>query len=166
MKLGTRPRSHMVDLLFVLALFCVFAASALMAVLIGANVYRNTVRRMDENYTGRTSLAYIATKVRQCDVRDGIHIGAVGNGASALVLRQEIDGQEFETWIYCYDGALREVLLPADSSPDPESGQAVVEMDSFDVDARDGLLTVSVKDVDGNRYSRQIAVRCGFAASE
>ena len=45
-------KDHVVDFLFTLALFCVFAASALTVVVTGANVYRQTVRRMDQNYDG------------------------------------------------------------------------------------------------------------------
>lgn len=40
---SNEPSRHIVDILFVLALFCVFAASALMLVTIGANVYKQTL---------------------------------------------------------------------------------------------------------------------------
>ena len=56
MKPFGAQKGHVVDFLFTLALFCVFAASALMVVVIGANVYRQTVRGMDSNYDSRTSL--------------------------------------------------------------------------------------------------------------
>ena len=41
MKPFGAQKGHVVDFLFTLALFCVFAASALMVVVIGANVYRH-----------------------------------------------------------------------------------------------------------------------------
>ena len=50
---------HMVDILFVIALFCVFALSALMLVIIGSNVYKKTVTNMDNNFDSRTSFSYI-----------------------------------------------------------------------------------------------------------
>ena len=49
---------HMVDVLFVLSLFCVFAFSALMLVIIGADVYKKTAAHMDTNYASRISYAY------------------------------------------------------------------------------------------------------------
>ena len=44
---------HMVDVLFVIILFCVFAVSALILVMIGANVYKKTVNDMDSNFNSR-----------------------------------------------------------------------------------------------------------------
>lgn len=165
MKHGAKPRGHIVDLLFVLALFCVFAATALMVVLIGANVYKSTVQQMDKGYTQRTSLAYIATKVRQNDARDSVYV-VEREGGNALVLRQTIDGQPYETWIYHYDGALREVFHPAGAAPGDEAGQAVVEASAFQVEAQNGMLAVAIEDADGTRYTRQITVRCGLGAAE
>lgn len=68
-----KKQTHIADLLFTLALFLVFAASVVMALLFGANVYQNTVRQMDENYNQRTCLAYVANQVRQHDAaREGL----------------------------------------------------------------------------------------------
>ena len=58
-------QNHFIDVLFTLGLLCVFAASALAVVLIGAHVYQSTAADMDANYTTRTSLSYVAEKVRQ-----------------------------------------------------------------------------------------------------
>ena len=56
----SRNQKHFIDVLFTLGLLCVFAASALAVVLIGAHVYKTTAADMDANYTTRTSLSYIA----------------------------------------------------------------------------------------------------------
>ena len=63
-----QERNHIVDVLFVLALFVVFTLSALVLVILGANVYRQTVSYMDENYEARTAYSYLTEKVRQNDV--------------------------------------------------------------------------------------------------
>lgn len=47
-------RRSFVDVLFTLALFCVFCASALAVVVIGADVYTSTARSMDDNFSTRT----------------------------------------------------------------------------------------------------------------
>lgn len=78
MKPFGAQKGHVVDFLFTLALFCVFAASALMVVVIGANVYRQTVRGMDSNYDSRTSLTYLTEKVRQNDAANAVTIRSVG----------------------------------------------------------------------------------------
>ena len=59
-----RNEGHIVDFLFVLGLFFVFAFSALMLILIGSGVYKKTVDRMNENFNLRTTTAYITEKIR------------------------------------------------------------------------------------------------------
>ena len=72
-----KGKSSVIDLLFTLALFCVFCASALAVVLIGADVYTSTVRSMDRSYSTRTACAYLAEKARQSDRAGAISLGEV-----------------------------------------------------------------------------------------
>ena len=63
-----QEKHFIVDILFVLALFGVFAVSALSLVTIGADVYQHTVEDMSVNYDSRTAVSYIMEKVRQMTV--------------------------------------------------------------------------------------------------
>ena len=54
-----QEKHFIVDILFVLALFGVFAVSALALVTIGADVYQHTVEDMGVNYESRTAVSYI-----------------------------------------------------------------------------------------------------------
>ena len=85
MNIRFQPRRHVIDLLFTLALFCVFAASALLVVLIGADVYESSARGMDRNFGLQTSLHYVAAKVRQNDAaaRSTAPTSTRGRAASA-----------------------------------------------------------------------------------
>ena len=60
-------KKHIVDILFVLALFLVFTLSTLTLVLFGANIYQNTVNDMEDNYNARTVCCYILGKFRSND---------------------------------------------------------------------------------------------------
>ena len=94
MKPFGAQKGHVVDFLFTLALFCVFAASALMVVVIGANVYRQTVRGMDSNYDSRTSLTYLTEKV---DVyKRQVHQREPAQQLSAVFISQPVC--EFLQW--------------------------------------------------------------------
>lgn len=104
---------HIVDVLFVLALFCVFAISALMLVTIGANVYQKTVNNMDTNYSSRTAFSYVTEKIRQNDASRTISIGTLED-RPAIILTQEIEGQLYNTYLYEYDGYLTELFTSAD----------------------------------------------------
>ena len=102
-----KSRSHMVDFLFALALFCVFAATALLVVLIGARVYKTTVDNMNINFERRTSLSYVSTKIRQFDSYGAVSIDDL-DGIPVLAMRQSIDDSKYLTMVYYYEGALRE----------------------------------------------------------
>ena len=104
---------HIVDVLFVLALFCVFAISALMLVTIGASVYQKTVNDMDTNYSTRTAFSYVTEKIRQNDASQTISIGTLED-RPAIILSQEIEGCLYNTYLYEYDGYLTELFTSAD----------------------------------------------------
>ena len=104
-----KQKNHVVDLLFSLALFCVFAASALTIVIMGADVYQKSVNDMNRNSTIRTSLSYLSEKIHQNDAENGIRIDQL-NDLPSLVLTQNLNGETYETWIYAYDGMLCEIM--------------------------------------------------------
>lgn len=160
MKLYTKPKRHLVDLLFTLALFCVFAASSLLVVLIGANVYKNTVHGMNQNFNIRTSLSYVCEKVRQNDTADAIRIDSLDN-VDALVLTQNYNGCVYETWIYQYDGSLMELFTQKGNDIDPSVGNPIMEVPSFTVEKpNDHLYQFSMTDQDGNTVSQMVHPRC------
>lgn len=142
MKPFGAQKGHVVDFLFTLALFCVFAASALMVVVIGANVYRQTVRGMDSNYDSRTSLTYLTEKVRQNDAANAVTIRSVGD-SPALVLSQQAGERTYETWIYVYDGYLREVFVAQGVQVKPTDGQPIKEQQSFLAEKEGSVLTLN-----------------------
>ena len=86
MKKNWKNQGHIVDFFFTLSLFCLFAASALIVVIIGSGVYRNTTVQMEENYVARTALSYVAEKVRQHDTSGGVRL-TEEEGETVLVLQ-------------------------------------------------------------------------------
>ena len=105
-----REKKHIVDILFVLALFLVFTLSTLTLVLFGANIYQNTVNSMEKNYNGRTVCSYISGKLRSNDNIGGVQIGYI-DGRASLILTKEINEESYSTYIYEYDGYLRELFV-------------------------------------------------------
>ncbi len=118
---------HMIDILFVLSLFCVFAASSVLLILFGADVYKKTVSQMDSNYTSRTSIAYITEKIRQSDTSDSIHITSQGD-TQILMLTNTIQGIPYATSLYEYDGYLYELFARTDIELPLDAGQPVMEL--------------------------------------
>lgn len=124
---------HMIDLLFTLALFCVFAASALFVVIIGADVYKSTVQQMEDNYSVRTSLSYVTEKIRQNDAGGGALVGEL-DGIPALILTQELESGTLTTYIYEYEGYLTELFISPGVTARAKDGQPILEVASFEIE--------------------------------
>ena len=121
---------HMIDILFVLSLFCVFAVSSVLLILFGADIYKKTVQQMDSNYTSRTSIAYITEKIRQSDTENAINIVSQ-DGTQILMLTNIINGIPYATSLYEYDGYLYELFARTDLELPLDAGQPVMELHSL-----------------------------------
>ncbi len=117
---------HHVDLLFILLVFSLFTATVLAVILLGIKIYRNTLSSMDNNYTTRISYSYIAEKIRQNDVAGSITCGSV-DGTDALVMTTLVGEKEYATYIYAYDGYIKELLISTENDPDLESGTNIIK---------------------------------------
>ena len=62
----------MINFISVLAILGVFAIGSLVLCNVGVRVYKNIVVNSNENFKQRTSLLYIATKLRHYDQTDSI----------------------------------------------------------------------------------------------
>ena len=126
--------SHTIDVLFALSLFCVFAAASMIVVFIGADVYRVVVDRADTSFGTNTALMYVSTSIRQNNHRGAVRLDRLQD-TDAIVLQVELDGRDFETWIYHHDGFLWELFVPAESPPSAVgTGWALLEVYAFSIE--------------------------------
>ncbi len=126
-------KTHIIDILFVLALFAVFAFCALILVILGANIYKNTVASMNDNFTSRIAYSYISEKIRQNDTYECISIGEL-EGTQALVFSTDVYGSQYATYIYYHDGNLKELFMRAGSdigSNPLNAGTPIMELKEF-----------------------------------
>lgn len=141
-----RNQNHIVDFFFTLSLFCLFAASALIVVLIGSGVYKNTTAHMEENFATRTALSYVAEKVRQHDTAGGVTLLEEGDGG-VLVLTDTVNDGTYETYIYAYDGCLCELVIKEGTGFSREQGEQILKVDTFSLEAKPGdFLQVTAAD--------------------
>lgn len=151
---------HMVDTLFVITLFCLFAVCSITVIAVGARVYQNTIQHMETHFTANTSIAYITEKIRQCDTADAVSVDDY-NGQNILCLKQEIDGTVYCTYLYTYDGYLRELFVKDDFPIDPAAGQTILPVRNFLVQSiSDSLLKVTIIDRKSNINTVTIATKC------
>jgi hypothetical protein len=156
---------HTIDVVFVLALACAFAASILIVLMLGANIYGHIQKTSDVQFNERVTLSYITAKVRSSDIAGGVETGEFG-GASALYLTEEFYGEEFSTIIYYHDGWLREIFtdresaFAEDSWLTPDAGMPLLEVDylSFHM-IKPTLLSVEYSGKDGSSGQIFVNVR-------
>jgi hypothetical protein len=134
-------RGQMTGTLFTMLLFLVFVLCALFTVLTGGKVYENISGRMADNYTGSVALQYFANKVRQGDASGQITVSEI-DGTQVLQLRQEFDGEPYVTWIYYYDGSIRELFTYEGSDLSLADGIEVLECEGLSLAVENGLLKV------------------------
>ncbi|MCR5585207.1 MAG: DUF4860 domain-containing protein [Lachnospiraceae bacterium] len=139
----------------------IFLVCAVALVTVGVMEYKNIAVSNVENYKLRTSLSYVATKVRQSDKEGCVELKDV-KGTKMLLLYEEIDGTTYETSIYWHDGSLREYYHEKGSEFEPENGFEVVPVSAFSFEQRnDGLLAITATDVDGKTESMFVAINSG-----
>ena len=123
-------QQHMIDILFVLSLFCVFAVSSALLILFGADIYKKTVQQMENNYSSRTSIAYITEKIRQSDIEHAIKIISQDD-TQILMLTNIINNVPYATSLYEYDGYLYELFARTDLKLPLDAGQPIMELHSL-----------------------------------
>lgn len=142
----------MSELLFVFALFFVFAVCAVTLLLVSANSYERTVRLTEENYDTRTALAYLSQKIRQNDENGAVRAADL-DGCPALVFHQSADGTGYTTYIYLMDGQLKELTVVDGSSVSSESGQTILSDVSLRISETDSrAICFTLTDDDGQTY--------------
>lgn len=155
-----KPTQHHIDALIALLLFGVFSACVLAVLLTGADAYRRLTRRDQAAFDRRSCQQYIATKVRQADAEHGVAAGSVG-GVPALVLDPEA---EYVTYIYYYDGWLRELYAWSGEPAEPGEGERIAPARGLELSVEGGLLTLRLAREGGGEDTLLLSLRGGEGA--
>lgn len=121
---GTGRPAARIDTLAALLLLIVLTALTLLLAGATGGTYRAIRQSSDRLQQTRTGLYFVATRVRESDSGQ-VAVVAAPWGGSALVITESSASGRFEDWIYSYDGALREVLIPGDTPFLPAAGQVI-----------------------------------------
>ena len=156
----SRQQKHVIDMLFPIALFFVFALSALTVIILATNVYQKTTDESALNYNAQTSLSYIREKVSQADENGGISLTTL-DGQKALKLTTTENERTYYTYIYALDGELRELFVSAENTPSSAAaGRAILKVQSFDIEAiNDNLYAVTCTSENNETARTVIMVR-------
>lgn len=131
MRFQTRSR-HVIDFIFPIALFFVFAASSLVVLILAADIYGSTTNQLQANDENRTALSYISEKIRQNDAGGAPEIATV-EGIECLALAADYNDVPYTTYIYEYEGMLKELFARDDASVSLKDGKDIMEISSLTI---------------------------------
>ena len=145
--------SRKIDTVFIVSLFVMFAITAILLILIGARQYRFTADSMNRNYEIRTASSYLTEKVHQSDTITGVSVVDFSVG-SALALTDRQNNQTYITYIYYYDGVLKELFVKEDAAFTPSAGQTIVQLHGFIPEVvHTGLIRITFTDTQNKEHS-------------
>ena len=138
-----------------------FAISSLVLANVGIQVYHNVVKSNNEDFELRTSLNYVATRVRQID--NGTARMIKKDGIDALKLEYEgSTGYVYEVYIYYYDGYLREHTCLTGDPFELDYGFEMIEISDFRIELDTGkTLKMTAKNKAGETESMVLTLRTG-----
>ena len=152
-------RRHMIDFLFPVALFFVFALSAVTLILLAAGIYRSTTENSSLQYTSRTGLSYLREKIHQCDENGGVYLGTL-DGCDALILEQQYGEDVYRTYIYIWEENLKELFIKDGVEASVENGRTILEVRDFTVEQlTESLFRFECTDMEERTSTAFIGVR-------
>lgn len=152
------------DFVIGLLLFCVFTGAMLMALVSGAGAYKDISAEMEAQYSERTCVSYITAKLRHFDSLGAISVGKI-QGMDVIMLTEEENGTECITYIYYYDGYVRELYCEKDMDFDPEAGLSVISAEALSAEEPEDNL-IKIECVSGGRsVSAYVALSSGREVS-
>lgn len=152
MRFQTRGR-HVIDLIFPIALFFVFAASALIVLILAADLYGSTTSQLKVNDETRSALAYIEEKIRQNDTEGALEIVNIEQ-TDCLAISADYNGILCTTYIYEFEGMLKELFIRDGVSFTLKNGRDIMEISSLSMTCPEKrLYRFVVTDSDGSQSS-------------
>ena len=149
---------HSVTGVFAFALLGLFAAAAVLTVLMGARFYRNQVDASRKHNAFRILSSYVRSMTRSVDEPGSLKTENV-NGLPVLTRVEVYDGDRYVTRLYTSGGYLREWFAAEDYAFEPDKGEIIFAADGFDASMENGLVTASLTAEDGTEISISTAMR-------
>lgn len=144
----------------ILSIFLLFAICSLTLMILGTDQYIKISDEMEKHFEMRTPIAYMSNKVRQNDTYGGIQI-LKKEGKDILVLSEAEGETVYETWIYEYEGELRELYIEQGDDPELEWGMALVEINGLTMEIEKNTLRIDLLTKKDEEQEIILALRAG-----
>lgn len=152
-----RTNRHKTDLFFMSALLILFATTSFLVILIGVKQCHFISSRLTANYETRIISSYLIKQFNHYDTSGSIAITDL-NEIPSLSFTHTLEGQKHTTYIYAYEGYLRELTVHENETIIPASGKKIAKTNSLLVDiCGNHLYRITIIDTKGNTYPMYIS---------
>ena len=155
-----QKRNRIIDI-FPMLLFLIFTLSALGIVTFSVQIYRNIVERAEGRFDTETASAYISEKFRNHDAGGAIRISEfLGN--PAIAIEENVKDVPYTTYIYVYDGYLREIFSETAKLGDcmASDGNEILPMETMDIaHVSDRLVRLEFTDTEGKKEETYLSMK-------
>lgn len=139
--------------------FAVFGVSAMLLTLLGVKAYRKTVEQMEEGSSLRSALFYLANRIHSGDKAGEVEL-VIKDGTELLCFTETVDGSVYQTWVYAFDGWLREfATVEGNDGFDPSGGEKIAAVSDFSMKKEGKTFTFEAETADGERRQLSVTLR-------
>lgn len=142
----------LIELVLVLMLLILVSAAVFTMACAGSRTYLRLAAKQAQSSDLRTGLSYLDVQIRKHDAQAALAIKPDPfSGQPALVIEQQIEGQDYLTWIYLHDGYLCELFVTKGIKLTPDMGSKIVPMDGLALKAlsNDALQVTLTRQAEG-----------------
>ena len=163
-SVGKQPNT--IQNVFVLLLLAIFAVLSTLLVAMGAQLYRATIDREEDNNNARVLSAVVRSAVWAEDGGEVLVEHHDDISTLAIVDRYEDEDGEEEAYykrLFCHDGYLWESYTSEERGFDFDAGESLCELAAFEPVIDGKTLTIQITALDGSQYEIRMSLRAGGA---
>lgn len=127
-----RTSKHTLDRIFIFGLFVLFCTTSCLLVFMGANQYRNISALMWRNKEITTASTYLKEKLNEYDTSHSISFSE--SDGNPIIVLSHSQTSELVTYIYTYDGNLRELVQQKSAVFSAELGIPIAKADDLKIE--------------------------------
>lgn len=128
------------EIFFSLSLLTLFVICSAMVILYQMQGYQKIVQRNEISETQHLPLAYLHERLTHLEKQSSYHIINM-DGIDVLWIENPI--QETSTYLYVYDGSLRELNVVQDTQVNLAQGETLTSLDAMQIREQDQLLIIT-----------------------
>ena len=154
----------MMQNVFVLLLLALFALLSTFLITMGAQLYRGTVERSEQNNTARIMSAVVRSSVWAEDGGEVVIESFPEYGLKTLAILDRSDEEEvYVKRLFCHDGYLFESYTSEERGFDIDAGESLCSLASFEPEINGQMLTIKMTAPDGTENTIEVRMRAGGA---